>query len=281
MVVVKVSTYAPNLPAAIKIQGKVFPVKKQLHGIINRGVYMAFPGTYNINYYKGDTLEFRVYPKDSTGAAFPLSQYVSPNGVTKFTMAPSRGATTGIIEGFAEISNDQTNILCAITPANGTQLVPGTEYVYDVEIARSSANYDYVYTLLTGTVSVTEQVTLPGTLEIPNNPTDLVLGGLTTNSITVGWTAPTTGGEVETYKLYILEYTVDPIVLAAALAADPHDEVEASVTNYTFTGLDPNTGYLIGILSSNDVGDALAFEGLTPLILSNLGVPITTLPEVS
>jgi len=138
---------------------------------------MAFPGTYNINYYKGDTLEFRIYPKDSTGGAFPLSQYVSPNGVTKFTMATARGTSEGTIQGFAEISNDQTNILCAITPANGAEMTAGQEYVYDVEIAKTDANYDLVYTLLTGTISVTEQITQPGTLTIPNNPTDLTLVG--------------------------------------------------------------------------------------------------------
>lgn len=27
-IVVKVSTYAPNVPAAVKIQNKIFPVKK-------------------------------------------------------------------------------------------------------------------------------------------------------------------------------------------------------------------------------------------------------------
>jgi hypothetical protein len=121
---------------------------------------MAFPGTYNINYYKGDTFEFRVYPKDSAGDAFPLSQYV--DGTTSFVIASQRGATSGLIEGYAQISNDETYILCAITPTNGAAMNPGTEYVYDVEISRTDAPYDYTYTLLTGTITVTEQVTQPG-----------------------------------------------------------------------------------------------------------------------
>lgn len=121
---------------------------------------MAFPGTYNINYYKGDTFEFRVYPKDSAGDAFPLSQYVE--GTTSFTISSERGTTEGLISGYAQISNDETYILCAITPTNGASMVAGTEYVYDVEISRTDAPYDYIYTLLTGTISVTEQVTQPG-----------------------------------------------------------------------------------------------------------------------
>jgi hypothetical protein len=243
---------------------------------------MAFPGTYNFNYYKGDTFEFRVYPKDSAGGTFPLSQFASPNGVTKFTIAPSRGATSGTVQGYAEISNDQTFILCAITPANGAQLTPGTPYVYDIEIARSSATYDFVYTLLTGNITVTEQVTPPGELSLPNNPTNLTLLGLTSNSISVGWTAPTSGGVVDGYKIYVLPYTTDPATILAALSAPPQFTVGSATTSYTITGLSASTGYLIGIRSYNSVGDALAFDGATPLILTNLlAGPITTLPEVS
>ena len=243
---------------------------------------MAFPGTYNFNYYKGDTLEFRVYPKDSTGGTFPLSQFISPNGVTKFTIAPSRGVSEGLIEAYSEISNDQTFILCAITPANGAVLTAGTNYVYDVEIARSTTPYDFVYTLLTGNITVTEQVTQPGELTLPDNPTGLTLVGVTTNSISVSWTAAVTGGTPTGYKIYVLPYTTDPTTILAALAADPEDTVGAETTTYTATGLDASTGYLIGIRSFNDVGDAPAFSGLTPLILSNLlAGPITTLPEVS
>jgi hypothetical protein len=238
---------------------------------------MPFPGTYNFNYYKGDTLEFRVYPKDSTGGTFPLSQFVSPNGLTKFTIATARGATTGIIEGYAQISNDQSHILCAITPANGAVMTAGTQYVYDIEISRASALYDYVFTLLTGTISVTDQVTQPQSLELPNNPTDLILEGVTTNSISISWTAPVAGGEVENYKLYILPYTTDPIVIFGALSGTPTETVGSETTSYTFTGLSSSTGYLVGVRSSNSLGDA-SIE----TVLSNLlAGPITTLAEVS
>lgn len=246
---------------------------------------MAFPGTYNFNYYKGDTFEFRVYPKDSAGGTFPLSQFVAENASTKFTLSPSRGATDNIIEGYAEISNDRTFILCAITPANGATMTAGTAYVYDVEISRTTTPYDVVYTLLTGEITVTEQVTPPETTEdeisIPNNPTNLSLVGVTTNSISVSWTAPATGDDPDEYKIYVLPYTVDPATIIAKLADGPDFTIDAASTSYTITGLSPATPYLIGILSSNTAGDALAFDGLTPLILTNIGVPISTAPEVS
>jgi hypothetical protein len=238
---------------------------------------MAFPGTYNINYYKGDTLEFRVYPKDSNGNVFPLAQYVSPNGITKFTIAPSRGAVSGSIQGYAVIDNDNTHILCAITPQNGAALTAGIEYVYDIEISRSDANYDYVYTLLTGTITVSEQVTQPGETQVPDNPTDLVIEAITTNSITASWTPALTGGTVESYKLFILPYTIDSATIALAFLAGPVATVAGNVTEHEFVGLSALTGYLIGVIASNEVGDASALLALT----SVTDGPIVTLPEVS
>jgi hypothetical protein len=122
---------------------------------------MAFPGTYNISYYKGDTLEFRIYPKNSSGAVFPLDGYDLVNGV-KFTIAPTRGSS-GVadqVEAFAEISIDRTYISCAILPSSGNLLNASSQYVYDIEISKvGQSGYDYTYTLLTGTISVTDQVT--------------------------------------------------------------------------------------------------------------------------
>jgi hypothetical protein len=117
---------------------------------------MAFPSTYNISYYKGDTLEFKIYPKDSAGNTFDLEGY---EGSEKFTISPARGNPTGDKIAFAEISEDLTHILCAIQPSVGEQLTAGTTYYYDVQIDKTGTDYDYVYTLLTGTITITEQVT--------------------------------------------------------------------------------------------------------------------------
>jgi hypothetical protein len=121
---------------------------------------MAFPAVFNISYYRGDTYEFRIYPKDASGNQFPLDGYNPILGV-KFTMSTQRGES-GIsdqLEGYSAISADGTYIDCAILPENGIDMDFSSNYVYDVQIFKSGTPYDIVTTLLTGTISVTEQIT--------------------------------------------------------------------------------------------------------------------------
>jgi uncharacterized repeat protein (TIGR02543 family) len=120
---------------------------------------MAFPGELNINYYKGDTHEFKVYPQKTDGSIFYLSDYTN----STFTIAESRGAAgvaLGQIHASARISSDGTNVTCAITPENGKLMDPTKTYVYDVQVYSQGADtYDKVFTLITGSISVTDDVT--------------------------------------------------------------------------------------------------------------------------
>ena len=140
---------------------------------------MAFPATYNINYYKGDTLEFNIYPKKADGSVFslsnskPASYYDDPDTTQEtsgadyyfenagFWVSEARGSA-GIAnrhQCYAKVSDDGTYVSCAIRPGDAVFFEPGTTYVYDVEVRNTSAPYDKVYTLLTGTITVTDQVT--------------------------------------------------------------------------------------------------------------------------
>lgn len=126
---------------------------------------MAFPGTYNFNYYKGDTFEFKVYPKTSTGSAFDLTTYSTesspPGNGAKFTISTARG-TTGVasqLSATATISLDDNSITCRITPTIGNQLDANVSYVYDVQIDKGAGASATVFTLLTGTITLTDQVT--------------------------------------------------------------------------------------------------------------------------
>ena len=112
---------------------------------------MAFPATYNFSYYRGDTSEFVIRPKNSDGSAFDLTGYDAD-----FFIATARGAATSVVQYEAQAVVDSANdlVTCTILPGVGEQLAPGT-YVYDVQVDSGAS---LVYTLLTGTISVTEQV---------------------------------------------------------------------------------------------------------------------------
>jgi hypothetical protein len=115
---------------------------------------MAFPGTYNFNYYKGDTFEFIIRPKTSSGNPFPLDTYL--NNAT-FTIADRRGPGGTRYLASAVVNTVSDIITCTITPTVGEQLVVGTTWFYDVEIRDSFT----VYTLLTGNITVTDDITQP------------------------------------------------------------------------------------------------------------------------
>jgi uncharacterized repeat protein (TIGR02543 family) len=117
---------------------------------------MAFPGELNINYYKGDTHEFKVYPQKTDGSTFYLNDYSNAT----FTIAEARGSAglASQINASAKIQSD--HVVCAITPENGSVMDPTKTYVYDVQIYSQGADtYDKVFTLITGSISVTDDVT--------------------------------------------------------------------------------------------------------------------------
>jgi hypothetical protein len=120
---------------------------------------MAFPGTYNFSYYAGDTFEFFIYPKNSIGGVFDDLGNYTP----KFTIATSRGnledvvlASSASTQLAATIDATNTYISCIIKPDGGRDL-DGQSYLYDVEIEHDSNGK--VHTLLTGTISVTQDIT--------------------------------------------------------------------------------------------------------------------------
>jgi hypothetical protein len=141
---------------------------------------MAFPATYDFNYYKGDTFEFRIYPKKNDGTVFNLTNYqiasnsssinddvtdtVAPYDSARFTLSNIRGPLGQQIPCFARISDDGTYVQCAIRSTDSSNLSADTEYVYDVEVvkpagAAGTGQYALVHTLLTGKITITEQVT--------------------------------------------------------------------------------------------------------------------------
>ena len=113
---------------------------------------MAFPGTYNFKYYRGDTFTFVAYPRTaSNGTAFNLTGYTAT-----FKIADKRGSSGTQYTGTATVDTATSSVVCVISPSVGRNLAQGT-YLYDVQIQDSGGNN--IYTLLTGTITSTDDIT--------------------------------------------------------------------------------------------------------------------------
>jgi hypothetical protein len=116
---------------------------------------MAFPATYNISYYRGDTFDFVVNPKNPNGQSFNLDGYSA-----LFTIATEAGDPSKIVDtGSASVNSITSQIICQIAPSLGSTLT-GSSYVYDLEIYNETSSA--VYTLLRGTIGVTPDISRTG-----------------------------------------------------------------------------------------------------------------------
>jgi hypothetical protein len=216
---------------------------------------MAFPGTYNINYYRGDTFEFRVYPKDSVGNQFSLVDFTQ----FRFTITNVLGEQVAggpvkvTINAFASEKNNQY-ILCAITPENGALLQAGQTYFYDVEIGRISTPYDFVYTLLQGTITVSEQVTLP--FAVPNPPQNVLVSFTSSTSGTVTWSPPSGTAPAEIYNVYLVSPNLLPNPVKLNQTRIPSTATSFSATLPAGVSLPPGTPITIGVAAENVSGQS-------------------------
>ena len=116
---------------------------------------MAFPATHNINYYKGDTYEMLIKPRNSAGSPFVVTDTLYS---VAFKMAPQRGGPSAeTVTGQATILAENS-ILARLTPSVSAQLDSTKTYFYDVRIT-SLTDPNVVYTLLNGSITIVEGVT--------------------------------------------------------------------------------------------------------------------------
>lgn len=117
---------------------------------------MSFPATYNIRYYKGDLYQFVIRPKTSAGDIYPID---SSTYDAYFRISTARNiSASATVSGNTSIGDNA--VTCELRPSVGNGLVPGTTYYYDVSI-EDQTDPNVVYTLLTGTITVTGDITEP------------------------------------------------------------------------------------------------------------------------
>jgi hypothetical protein len=116
---------------------------------------MSFPANFDISYYRGDRYELILNPKNANGTVFDLTGYSS-----SFVVGTARGSASAAVVTFTPtVDIDAGTITAVIDPENGKDYLTTGPYVYDIEISKSAS---VVYTLVTGTISVTQDVTNTG-----------------------------------------------------------------------------------------------------------------------
>jgi hypothetical protein len=113
---------------------------------------MAFPTTHNLTYYRGDTFEFNIDVKNQDSSNFDLSGFETYT----FKIANRRGAGASQYTGTA-VKIDPATVKCTITPTVGRTLAAG-DYFYDVQITDTTPTPNVIFTILTGTLTVTDDV---------------------------------------------------------------------------------------------------------------------------
>jgi hypothetical protein len=116
---------------------------------------ISFPATYAIRYYEGDLYQFVIRPKDSAGDPFPIS--AATHDAYFFASTARGGSASATVELSATIVDG--NVVATIEPSDNLG-VSATSYIYDVSVKNKTNNQE-IYTLLTGTISITRDVTEP------------------------------------------------------------------------------------------------------------------------
>ncbi len=227
---------------------------------------MSFPGIFNINYYRGDTYEFNVFPKDSSGNVFDMTTFPG----SEFVISETRGGE-GVVTAYSVISDDKTHVKCAIRPIDAALLDAEKTYVYDVQIEREASPYDFVYTLLTGNLNITEQVAAPSQASPPNAPTNLQVTEDPQGTIRATWDAPLEGDPPTAYNVY---GKVDSLGFPYSLIVSlPASQTEFSADSIFNVPLSPGIEYGVKITSVNSAGENSTdfVEGTITLALEEPG----------
>lgn len=115
---------------------------------------MAFPATYNINYFSGDLFQAGIVPKTAAGDLYGITSGTY-DGYFRISTVRN-GAASATVDG--EISIGTNLVTFSITPDVSANLVPGTTYYYDVTV-QNKTDSDQTFTLLVGSISINPRIT--------------------------------------------------------------------------------------------------------------------------
>ncbi|GAB3666281.1 hypothetical protein GCM10027589_31310 [Actinocorallia lasiicapitis] len=175
-------------------------------------------------------------PLQKPGAVGSVDGSTTHNSATVTWTAPTTG---GAVASYKVSLGGQTKTVPAAGPltANFTGLTADTDYTASVVASNAAGDSAAVTKVLR---------TKPEPLQAPG-AVGSVDGTTTSDSATVTWTAPATGGAVANYKVTLGGQT---------------KTVPATTLTATFTGLTADTDYTASVVASNAAGDSAAVTKL-------------------
>lgn len=176
---------------------------------------MAFPATYNITYYKGDTYEFVIKPKTSNGQVFPIPSTLY---TANFNIADSRGesstqritASAAITVVAHSVTNKAlTDNVATLTTLDDHNFIPGEAIT--VSSVDSTFNGTYIVKTVPTSKTFTYDKTHANIESAVVTPNGSVISTLTTStdSITCMIT-PIQGGDM-TNSSYVYDVSISRI----------------------------------------------------------------------
>ena len=193
---------------------------------------------------------------------YPNCNFIAPNITWKNPAPISSGTALGSAQLNATADVPGT---FAYTPPAGTVLASGSNQTLSVTF---TPNDPVTYSTAMATVSI--DVLAPPS---PAAVTNLSVSGVTTNSVSLLWTAPGDHGNTGTAASYDLRYSTSPITVtnwpaATQASAEPAPAPAGTAQAFTITGLVSGVTYYFALKASDETSD------LSPL--SNVASATTT-----
>jgi hypothetical protein len=211
---------------------------------------MAFPATYNISYYSGDTYQFIIKPKNSNGSSFSMPSTIY---TPKFYISPSRGGSA-------------ISITNKVLTSNVATLTTSVAHGYSVNTIITVSGVDATFN---GAYKITA---VPSTTTFSYEKTNAdVVSAAASGSVinTIEATASITSSEYSVVNKYLNSNT------ATLTTSSPHnylvgDTVSVSGVDATFNG-----NYTITSKTSNTFSYAKTASNVASTAVSPAGTVVS------
>jgi hypothetical protein len=205
-------------------------------------------------YYTGPYYQLTVTSSPITGIPFTI------NGVSKTT-----SYTEWLLQGFYAIE------------------MPATYSGYTWSHWLEDGDTNRIKTItLSSTTTLTAAYTSPPPADTtpPATVTDLSVSEVTTDSVTLTWTAPGDDGNIGTASEYDIRYSTSSITeanwnLASQVLGEPKPSVAGSMETFVVTGLSPGTTYYFALKTADEVPNWSGLSNVArgPILIPGRDVP--------